>query len=87
AIVPPSQAKLMIFLDAEIDVTCWSDVIWALTTRSDPVRDLQLINNCLVLDATNKAPSQSYREWGKPITKDPRVEEKVRELLAKLGML
>ncbi|MGL4733926.1 MAG: UbiD family decarboxylase [Enterovibrio sp.] len=87
AIMPPNQAKLMILLDAEIDATCWSDVIWALTTRSDPVRDSQLINNCLVLDATNKAPSQSNREWGKPITKDPRVEEKVLELLARLGML
>lgn len=87
AIVPPSQAKLMILLDVEIDAACWSDVIWALTTRSDPVRDSQLINNCLVLDATNKVPSQSNREWGKPITKDTQIEEKVRELLAKLGIL
>ncbi|MGL5335816.1 MAG: 4-hydroxy-3-polyprenylbenzoate decarboxylase, partial [Enterovibrio sp.] len=87
AITPPSKAKLMILVDEEIDVTSWLDVIWALTTRSDPVRDSSMINNCLILDATNKVLPIITREWGKPITKDPDVEENVRKLLLKYKIL
>lgn len=37
--------KYIIIVDDDIDVRKWEDVIWAITTRSDPVRDTFLIDN------------------------------------------
>jgi len=38
------------------------------------------------MDATNKWPGETNREWGKPIAKDPQVSTKVDELMLKLGL-
>lgn len=38
------------------------------------------------MDATNKWPGETDREWGRPITKDPQVSIKVDELMTKLGL-
>jgi 4-hydroxy-3-polyprenylbenzoate decarboxylase len=32
-------------IDADINARDWKDVIWAMTTRMDPIRDTVLINN------------------------------------------
>jgi 4-hydroxy-3-polyprenylbenzoate decarboxylase len=37
--------KFVIVVDADIDVRNWQDVIWAMTTRMDPVRDTVSIEN------------------------------------------
>ncbi|MDP2902243.1 MAG: 4-hydroxy-3-polyprenylbenzoate decarboxylase [Methylovulum sp.] len=37
--------KFVIVVDDDIDVRNWEDVIWAITTRMDPVRDLTLLEN------------------------------------------
>ncbi len=37
--------KFVIIVDDDINVRNWEDVIWAITTRMDPVRDLTLIEN------------------------------------------
>ncbi len=37
--------KFIIVTDDDIDVRNWQDVIWALTTRMDPVRDTTLVEN------------------------------------------
>ncbi len=37
--------KFVIVTDDDIDVRDWKDVIWAITTRTDPARDLTLIEN------------------------------------------
>jgi hypothetical protein len=37
--------KFIIVVDDDIDVRNWKQVIWAMTTRTDPVRDTVLINN------------------------------------------
>lgn len=37
--------KFIIVVDDDIDVRNWKQVIWAMTTRMDPVRDTVLINN------------------------------------------
>ena len=37
--------KFVIITDADINVREWKDVIWAMTTRMDPVRDTTLIEN------------------------------------------
>ncbi len=37
--------KFVIVTDDDIDVRQWDDVIWAITTRMDPVRDMTLVEN------------------------------------------
>ncbi len=37
--------KFVIVTDDDIDIRDWKDVIWAMTTRMDPVRDTTLIEN------------------------------------------
>ncbi|QEX15475.1 3-polyprenyl-4-hydroxybenzoate decarboxylase [Hypericibacter terrae] len=37
--------KFVIVVDDDIDVRDWKDVMWAISTRMDPVRDLTLIEN------------------------------------------
>ncbi len=37
--------KFIIVVDDDIDIRSWQDVIWAVTTRVDPVRDTVLIDN------------------------------------------
>ncbi len=37
--------KYIIVVDADIDVNNWSDVIWAISTRADPSRDITIIND------------------------------------------
>jgi 4-hydroxy-3-polyprenylbenzoate decarboxylase len=37
--------KFVIICDDDIDVRDWNDVIWAMTTRMDPVRDTTMIEN------------------------------------------
>jgi 4-hydroxy-3-polyprenylbenzoate decarboxylase len=37
--------KFIIVVDDDINIRSWQDVIWALTTRVDPVRDTTLIEN------------------------------------------
>jgi len=37
--------KFIIVTDDDVDIRNWSDVIWAITTRADPVRDTTLVAN------------------------------------------
>lgn len=37
--------KFIVVVDDDVDIRSWKDVIWAITTRSDPVRDTTLIDN------------------------------------------
>lgn len=37
--------KFVIVVDDDIDVRDWKDVIWALTTRMDPLRDTSIVDN------------------------------------------
>jgi 4-hydroxy-3-polyprenylbenzoate decarboxylase len=37
--------KFLIITDDDIDIRDWKSVIWALTTRADPVRDTVLVEN------------------------------------------
>ena len=76
--------KFVIVVDDDIAVRDWKDVMWAVSTRMDPVRDVTLIDNTPIdyldfaspesglggkigLDATNKMPPETKREWGRPI--------------------
>ncbi|MBX3616132.1 4-hydroxy-3-polyprenylbenzoate decarboxylase [Nitrosomonas sp.] len=86
--------KFIIVTDDDIDVRDWKEVIWAITTRVDPVRDTLLVENTPIdyldfaspisglggkmgLDATNKFPGETNREWGTPIVMDEAVKKRV----------
>tara|TARA_B110000503_G_scaffold138899_1_gene226017 strand:+ start:19255 stop:20727 length:1473 start_codon:yes stop_codon:yes gene_type:complete len=95
--------KFVIVTDDDVDVRNWEDVVWALTTRMDPVRDTVMIENTPIdyldfaspvsglgskmgLDATNKMPGETNREWGEPITMDSAVKQRVDDLWDQLGI-
>lgn len=96
--------KFVIVCDDDINARDWKDVVWAMTTRCDPARDLTLVENTPIdyldfaspvaglgskmgIDATNKWPGETQREWGIPIKKDPEVVKKIDELWDSLGIL
>ena len=37
--------KFVIVVDDDVDARNWQDVIWAITTRMDPARDLTILEN------------------------------------------
>jgi 4-hydroxy-3-polyprenylbenzoate decarboxylase len=37
--------KFVIVVDDDVNVRDWNDVIWAITTRMDPARDLTILEN------------------------------------------
>jgi 4-hydroxy-3-polyprenylbenzoate decarboxylase len=37
--------KFIVVVDEDVDIRDWRDVIWAITTRVDPVRDTMLVEN------------------------------------------
>ena len=95
--------KFVIVCDDDINARDWKDVIWAMTTRMDPIRDTTLVDNTPIdyldfaspvsglgskigFDATNKWPGETDREWGRPITMDPAVKERVDEMWDELGI-
>lgn len=91
--------KFIVVTDDDVDVRNWQEVIWALTTRMDPVRDTTLVEHTPIdyldfaspvsglggkmgLDATNKWPGETPREWGRTIHMDKEVELRMAPLLA-----
>ncbi|MBL4821639.1 MAG: 4-hydroxy-3-polyprenylbenzoate decarboxylase [Gammaproteobacteria bacterium] len=95
--------KFVIVTDDDVDIRQWSDVIWAITTRVDPIRDTVLIDNTPIdyldfaspvsglgskmgIDATNKWPGETTRDWGTPIAMDESVKQRVDQLWDELGI-
>ena len=95
--------KFVIVTDDDVDVRNWEDVIWAMTTRMDPVRDTVMIENTPIdyldfaspvsglgskmgLDATNKMPGETNREWGEPIVMDETIKQRIDELWNEFGI-
>jgi 4-hydroxy-3-polyprenylbenzoate decarboxylase len=95
--------KFVIVVDEDVNTRSWEDVIWAITTRMDPVRDTVMVENTPIdyldfaspvsglgskmgLDATNKWPGETTREWGRPIVMDPEVKQRVDEIWQSLGI-
>ena len=95
--------KFIVVVDHDIDVRDWKEVVWAMTTRMDPVRDTVLVENTPIdyldfaspvsglggkmgLDATNKWPGETQREWGRPIEMDADVKARVNAMWDKLGL-
>lgn len=95
--------KWVIVVDDDIDARDWKDVMWALSTRMDPARDITMIENTPIdyldfaspvsglgskvgLDATNKWPPETNREWGEQIRMDREVVDKIDRLWPELGL-
>ncbi|WP_087024688.1 4-hydroxy-3-polyprenylbenzoate decarboxylase [Thaumasiovibrio subtropicus] len=84
---------VMLFDDSDVNIRDWNDVIWALTTRMDPARDTLLVKRTeqqgskMAMDATNKWPGETDREWGTPIEKDPQVVANIDAIWAQLKIL
>ncbi|MEP7276429.1 MAG: 4-hydroxy-3-polyprenylbenzoate decarboxylase [Betaproteobacteria bacterium] len=93
--------KMIVVTDDDVDIRDWKDVVWALTTRVDPGRDLTIVERTpidyldfaspvaglggkLGIDATNKWPGETTREWGRPIAMDDRVKARVDVLWREL---
>jgi len=95
--------KWVIVVDADIDARNWKDVMWAVSTRMDPARDITVIENTPIdyldfaspvsglgskigLDATDKFPGETNREWGRQIRMDQAVIDKVDGMWSSLGL-
>ncbi|HJV05900.1 MAG TPA: 4-hydroxy-3-polyprenylbenzoate decarboxylase [Chromobacteriaceae bacterium] len=95
--------KFIVVVDDDVNTRDWKEVIWAITTRMDPVRDTTLIDHTPIdyldfaspisglggkmgLDATNKMPGETNREWGTPIIMDQATKQRVDELWSELGL-
>ncbi len=95
--------KFIVVVDEDIDVRDWKEVVWAMTTRMDPVRDIVTVENTpidyldfaspvsglggkLGMDATNKWPGETQREWGRPIRMDDAVKARVDAIWDELGL-
>lgn len=93
--------KFIIVTDDDVNIRDWKEVIWAITTRVDPVRDTLIAENTPIdyldfaspvsglgskmgLDATNKWPGETAREWGRTIEMDAAVKTRIDHLWQKL---
>ena len=95
--------KFIIVVDEDIDPRDWKEVVWAMTTRMDPVRDAVMVERTPIdyldfaspvsglggkmgLDATNKWPGETDREWGTPISMDAQTKKRVDDMWSELGL-
>ena len=95
--------KFVIVTDYDVDIRNWRDVVWAITTRTDPSRDTLLIENTPIdyldfaspvsglgskmgLDATNKICGETQREWGKSISMEESVVQRIDKIWDSLGV-
>jgi 4-hydroxy-3-polyprenylbenzoate decarboxylase len=90
--------KFIVVTDDDVNIRDWKEVVWAITTRMDPVRDTTLVDHTPIdyldfasptsglggkmgLDATNKWPGETSREWGRVITMPQEVRASVASIV------
>ncbi|MDX1443216.1 MAG: 4-hydroxy-3-polyprenylbenzoate decarboxylase [Gammaproteobacteria bacterium] len=95
--------KFVVVTDDDVNIRDWKEVIWAMTTRMDPRRDMTFVDNTPIdyldfaspvsglgskvgMDATNKWPGETDREWGEPIEMSDDVQQRVDDMWEKLGL-
>ena len=98
-----TYTKWVIVVDDTIDTRSWDDVIWAISTRMDPARDITVLEDTPIdyldfaspvpglgskigLDATDKWPPETKREWGRTIRMSDSVIEKIDQMWGELGL-
>jgi 4-hydroxy-3-polyprenylbenzoate decarboxylase len=95
--------KFVIVVDADINARDWKDVMWAMSTRMDPARDITVIEGTPIdyldfaspesglggkigLDATDKLPPETHREWGRKLRMDEDMIQQVNRRWAEFGL-
>jgi 4-hydroxy-3-polyprenylbenzoate decarboxylase len=95
--------KFVIVVDADINARDWKDVMWAISTRMDPARDITVIEGTPIdyldfaspesglggkigLDATDKMPPETHREWGRKLRMDEDMIQQVNRRWAEFGL-
>ncbi len=95
--------KFVIVVDDDINARDWKDVMWAISTRMDPARDITVIEGTPIdyldfaspesglggkigLDATNKLPPETKREWGQKIRMNDEVVDLVTRKWQSYGL-
>ncbi len=95
--------KFIIVVDEDVNIRDWKEVMWAITTRVDPLRDTTMVDNTPIdyldfaspvsglgskmgLDATNKWPGETNREWGQVIAMSPDVKKRIDGIWHELGL-
>ncbi|CAK0765057.1 3-octaprenyl-4-hydroxybenzoate decarboxylase [Azospirillaceae bacterium] len=95
--------KWVIIVDDDINCRDWKDVMWAISTRMDPARDITVIEGTPIdyldfaspesglggkvgLDATNKWPPETHREWGRKLRMTDDVIEEVSRKWSSYGL-
>ena len=95
--------KFVIVVDDTVDARDWKDVMWAISTKMDPARDITVIEHTPIdyldfaspesglgskigLDATDKLPPETHREWGEVIRMDQDVIDRVSDIWDSLGL-
>ncbi len=98
-----TYTKWVVIIDDTIDARSWDDVIWAISTRMDPARDITVLEDTPIdyldfaspipglgskigLDATDKWPPETKRDWGRTIRMSDNVIEKIDQLWDELGL-
>ncbi|HAA93884.1 MAG: hypothetical protein CMM48_04730 [Rhodospirillaceae bacterium] len=98
-----TYTKWVVVVDEDIDARKWDDVIWAISTRMDPARDITVIEDTPIdyldfaspipglgskigLDATDKWPPETKRDWGRAIRMSDDVIHKIDEMWKGLGL-
>ena len=59
--------KWVIVVDDDIDARNWKDVMWAVSTRMDPARDITVIENTPI----------DYLDFASPVSR-PRLQDRPR---------
>lgn len=95
--------KFIIVVDEDINVRDWKEVVWAISTRTDPSRDTLLVENTPIdyldfaspksglgskmgIDATNKFPGETDRQWGRSISMLDSVKKNIDNIWDSLGI-
>lgn len=95
--------KWVIVVDHDVNARDWKDVMWAISTKMDPARDITVIEGTPIdyldfaspesglggkigLDATDKLPPETHREWGQVLRMDQAVVDRVTDIWGKLGL-
>lgn len=95
--------KWIIVIGDDVNARDWKEVMWAVSTKMDPARDITIIENTPIdyldfaspepslgskigLDATDKLPPETEREWGEEIRMTDEVIARVDALWSRLGL-
>ncbi len=95
--------KWVIVVDSNVNARDWKDVMWAVSTRMDPARDITVIESTPIdyldfaspvsglgskigLDATDKWPPETDREWGQVLKMEDKIIDRIDQIWPKLGL-